>query len=47
MASVTAINTINIFQFNELGNEDPVLKQGVDLDAECKLLLAGDNATWS
>jgi len=36
MASVTALNTLNIFQYNQLGNENEVLNQGVDLDAECK-----------
>ena len=37
MDSVKAINTLNIFQYNELGNENSVLDQGVDLDAECEL----------
>jgi hypothetical protein len=36
MASVMAINTLNIFQFNELANDNSVLNQGIDLDAECK-----------
>jgi len=37
MASVTALNTLNVFQYNQLGNENEVLNQGVDLDAECEL----------
>lgn len=36
MASVTALNTLNIFQYNQLGNENPSLDQGVDLRKECK-----------
>jgi hypothetical protein len=36
MASVTALNTLNIFQYNQLGNNNSVINQGVDLDAECK-----------
>jgi hypothetical protein len=39
MASVTALNTLNIFQYNQLGNDNSVIKQGVDLDAECKSTL--------
>jgi hypothetical protein len=36
MASVTALNTLNIFQYNQLGNDNSVINQGIDLDAECK-----------
>lgn len=36
MASVTALNTLNIFQYNQLGNDNPVLNQGVDLRKECE-----------
>jgi hypothetical protein len=36
MASVTALNTLNIFQYNQLGNDNSVISQGIDLDAECK-----------
>jgi hypothetical protein len=36
MASVTAMNTLNVFEYNELGNEDPMIDQGVDLEGECK-----------
>lgn len=39
MASVTALNTLNVFQYNQLGNDNPVLNQGVDLRKECKSVL--------
>jgi hypothetical protein len=35
MASVTALNTLSIFQYNQLGNGNSVINQGIDLDAEC------------
>lgn len=39
MAVVMAMNTLNIFQYNELGNDDPMINQGIDLDSECKWLM--------
>jgi hypothetical protein len=36
MASGTALNTLNIFQYNQLGDDNSVINQGIDLDAECK-----------
>jgi len=36
MGSVTAMNTLNVFEYNELGNEDPMIDQGVDLESECE-----------
>jgi hypothetical protein len=40
MASVTALNTLSIFQYNQLGDENSIINQGVDLGAECKSCLA-------
>ena len=36
MSSVAAMYSLDIFQYNQLHDDDPSLNQGVDIDAECE-----------
>lgn len=36
MSALTAFNTLNIFQYNQLADASPALNQGVNLDDECE-----------
>ena len=36
MGAVTALNALSIFEYSQIGNSNPVLNQGVNLNQECE-----------
>jgi hypothetical protein len=41
MSTLTAFNTLNIFQYNQLSDASAALNQGVNLDDECECAYIG------
>jgi hypothetical protein len=35
MGAVTALNTLSVFEYDQLGNGNPVINQGVNLQEQC------------
>lgn len=36
MGAVTALNTLSVFEYNQIGDDVPVVNQGVNLQEECR-----------
>ena len=35
MGAVTALNSLSVFEYNQIGDDDPMINQGVNLNQEC------------